>query len=144
MTRTLLSRRVLVVTALPLLCLDVTTDMPPRVTFGREAAAIVGAPLTPFSAAGVARRTTRRVIAADTAATTAAAQPAPAAQATPAPAVTLAPAAGTPAVGSVAATLPAGCTGVRAAGVEYQLCDGAYYRAAFQGDSLVYVVVPQP
>ena len=36
-------------------------------------------------------------------------------------------------------TLPGGC-GRRQGGVEYQKCGGVYYRAAFQGNNLVYVV----
>jgi hypothetical protein len=39
-----------------------------KVVFLREAEAIVGAPLTPVSVAGVARRTTRRVVATEAAA----------------------------------------------------------------------------
>jgi hypothetical protein len=57
------------------------------------------------------------------------------------PAQTAAPAAaGTPAVGSIVKTLPAGCTQEAKGGVEYQRCGNVYYRAAFQGNSLVYVV----
>ena len=45
-----------------------------------------------------------------------------------------------PAVGTVVASLPAGCVSAPVGGVEYQLCNGVYYRAAFKGDTLVYVV----
>ena len=48
--------------------------------------------------------------------------------------------AGAPAVGTVVATLPAGCVSAPKDGVEYQNCGGVYYRAAFQGNNLVYVV----
>ena len=55
------------------------------------------------------------------------------------PAVTP-PAAGTPLpLGSVVAALPAGCTSTPVGGVEYYYCGGNFYRAAFQGNTLVYV-----
>jgi hypothetical protein len=53
------------------------------------------------------------------------------------------PAAGTP-VGSIATTLPGKCVPVTVANVQYQSCAGSFYRAAFQGNSLVYVVVESP
>lgn len=132
-----------------------------------DAAAIVGAPLTPVSVAGVARRTTRRVVVASAATTSAAtasaasasaasanaaaqsaqasaAQAQSASQAATASAASAKAAAarpaGAPAVGSVVATLPAGCVPAQKDGVEYQNCGGVYYRAAFQGSNLVYVV----
>jgi uncharacterized iron-regulated membrane protein len=124
----------------------------------RDAHAIIGRPLSPVSVAGVARRTTRRAVVATSTTTAAAtsataqqqaataqqqsatAQQQAAAAQTP-PAQTAAPApAGTPAVGSIVKTLPAGCTQEAKGGVEYQRCGNVYYRAAFQGNSLVYVV----
>ena len=142
--------------------------------FAMEAAAIVGAPLTPVSVAGVARRTTRRVVVASAATTSAAttsaatasaasaqaaaqsaqasaaqaqsASQASAAQAQAAQAqaqaaqAAAARPAGAPAVGSVVSTLPAGCVSAPKGGVEYQNCGGVYYRSAFQGNNLVYVV----
>jgi hypothetical protein len=142
--------------------------------FAMEAVAIVGAPLTPVSVAGVARRTTRRVVVASAATTSAAtasaasasaasanaaaqsaqasaaqaqsASQASAAQASAAQAsaaqaqAAAARPAGAPAVGSVVSTLPAGCVSAPKGGVEYQNCGGVYYRAAFQGNNLVYVV----
>ncbi len=42
---------------------DFVVETSPQVSFVKEAQAIVGAPRTPVSAAGVARRTTRRVVA---------------------------------------------------------------------------------
>ena len=144
--------------------------------FAMEAAAIVGAPLTPVSVAGVARRTTRRVVVASAATTSAAtasaasanaaaqsaqasaaqaqsASQASAAQAEAAQAqaqaaqaqaqaaqAAAARPAGAPAVGSVVSALPAGCVSAPKGGVEYQNCGGVYYRAAFQGNNLVYVV----
>jgi hypothetical protein len=49
-------------------------------------------------------------------------------------------AAGTPLpVGAVVSTLPAGCTPKVVGGVEYHACGSNFYRAAFQGNTLVYV-----
>jgi len=45
-----------------LLLADLSSEAPLGIGFVRDAAAIIGAPLTPMSYAGVARRTTRRVI----------------------------------------------------------------------------------
>jgi glucose/arabinose dehydrogenase len=42
-------------------------------------------------------------------------------------------------LGTVVATLPPGCTSTPVGGVEYYYCGGNFYRAAFQGNSLVYV-----
>jgi hypothetical protein len=47
---------------------------------------------------------------------------------------------GAPAVGTIVAALPAGCTGTAKGGVEYYQCGSVYYRAAFQGNNLIYVV----
>ncbi len=92
----------------------------------REAHAIVGAPLTPGSVAGVARRTTRRAVVAGSAAAHASA-------------AASAPSSG-PAVGTVVTALPAGCVQEIQGGVAYQRCGSALYRPAFQGNNLVYVV----
>jgi len=134
----------------------------------RDAQAIVGAPLTPMSVAGVARRTTRAVVAtevvvASSASASAAAsataqqqkavaqqqaataqQQAAVAQQQAAVAQQQAQAAGVPAIGSVVPALPAGCTAVPINGVEHYRCGNVLYRSAFQGNNLVYVVVPQP
>jgi len=145
--------------ALPLLYLaGIAPDAPGGLTPLQDAHAVVGAPLTPVSAAGVARRTTRRVVVAETSATQAAAestaatqqqqaataqQQAATAQQQAATAQQLATAArppGAPAIGTVVTTLPAGCKPETRDGVEYQNCGGVYYRAAFQGANLVYVV----
>jgi len=180
MTRFRFIKPLLLVVGLPLLyVVDISTEPPLGLTLVREAGAIVGAPLTPVSVAGVARRSTYRAVAygsASTAAATSATaqqqaataqqqsataqqqsataqqqsvtaqqqsataqQQAAAAQTPPAP--TAAPVAtGTPAVGSIVNTLPAGCTQEAKGGVEYQRCGNVYYRAAFQGNNLVYVV----
>ena len=173
MTRSNLMKPLLLAVGLPLLYLaDISPEAPLGLTLVREAHAIVGAPLTPVSVAGVARRTTRRAVVA-TSTTTAAATSATAQQQSATaqqqsataqqqsataqqqsataqqqaaagqkpPAQTAAPAAaGTPAVGSIVKTLPAGCTQEAKGGVEYQRCGNVYYRAAFQGNSLVYGV----
>jgi hypothetical protein len=132
-------------------------------TLVRDAHGIVGAPLTPASVAGVARRTTRRVVAVEattvaaaTSATTqqqaaTAQQQAAVAQQQAATAqqqaavaqqqaAAASPAAAAPAVGSIVTTLPPGCTQVTKNGVAYQQCGAVFYRAAFQGPNLVYVV----
>jgi hypothetical protein len=69
--------------------------------------------------------------------TAAAQQQAAAAQqyAAPAPA----PAGNALPLGTVVTMLPAGCTTTPVGGVEYYYCGGNFYRASFQGNSLVYV-----
>ena len=47
-------------------------------------------------------------------------------------------------VGTVVQALPAGCTAVTVSGTAYQDCGGSFYRTAFQGNNLVYVVVEKP
>ena len=151
--------------AAPLLYLAaVTPDAPALLSLVPVAHAVVGAPLTPGSAAGVARRTTRRVVVAESSATQAAAassataqqqaataqqqsataqQQSATAQQQAATAQQQAAAArppGAPASGAVVSALPAGCKPETKNGVEYQNCGGVYYRAAFQGNNLVYVV----
>lgn len=157
MTRTELLKALSIATALPLLYLaNVALDATPRLALVRDAHAVVGAPLTPGSAAGVARRTTRRVVVATSAATsanTAAVQQQQAATAQQQAATAQQQAAtaqqqqaaaarppGAPPVGSVVTALPAGCKPETKNGVEYQNCGGVYYRAAFQSNNLVYVV----
>ncbi|MEN8752965.1 MAG: hypothetical protein AB1Z18_09350 [Desulfobacterales bacterium] len=50
------------------------------------------------------------------------------------------PAAGKPLpLGTVVSALPPGCTSTPVGGVEYYYCGGNFYRAVFQGNSLVYV-----
>ncbi len=104
---------------------------------------------------GVRRRTARRtavvvgssVYAADSARmaqaqqqAAAAQQQAPAQQQAAAAAPPPSAAGGTPLpLGTVVSTLPAGCTSTPVGGVEYYYCGGNFYRAVFQGNSLVYV-----
>jgi len=47
-------------------------------------------------------------------------------------------------VGTVVHALPSSCTAVTVGGTEFQECGGSFYRAAFQGNNLVYVVVERP
>jgi hypothetical protein len=91
---------------------------------------------------GVRRRTRRRTAvvvgsaaAAQTAATYQQAAPAPQQTAPPPPAASgkLLP------LGTVVSALPAGCTPTPVGGVEYYYCGGNFYRAAFQGNQLIYV-----
>ena len=86
--------------------------------FAPVAEAIVGAPMTPVSVAGVARRTARRTTAVVVAANT------------PPPAQPV------PATGMIA-TLPGNCV---AAGDLFQ-CGGAYYKPYMQGSTIVYARV---
>jgi hypothetical protein len=47
-------------------------------------------------------------------------------------------------LGTVVDTLPPGCTPTPVGGVEYYSCGANFYRAAFQGNNLVYVTTAQP
>jgi hypothetical protein len=119
---------------------DVAPEAPFGIDLVREAAAIIGAPLTPMSYAGVARRTTRRVVAVEATAASAATASAAAATAAAQPKPPPPQAAGPVPIGTVVRTLPAGCVATPIGGVEYYNCaPGVYYRAAFQGNNLVYV-----
>jgi hypothetical protein len=165
-----LSKALVLSLSLPFLFLaEVAPEAPLGLAMPREAAAIVGAPLTPVSVAGVARRTTRRVVVASSATTTAAVASSSAAASATAQqqavaqqqaataqqqqavakqqaevAQQQAQAAGVVPVGTVAAALPAGCVATPKEGVEYYQCGPNYYRAAFQGNNLVYVSVARP
>ena len=48
--------------------------------------------------------------------------------------------AGPPPPGTMVTTLPPGCTPTKLNGVEYQRCGSTYYKAAMQGETLVFVV----
>jgi hypothetical protein len=119
-----------------LVAVDFATDAPLGLRLMGDAHAIVGVPLSPVSYAGVARRTTRRVVA--TEATVATEQKAAAAAAAPPPAAP--PPAGPVPLGTVVHALPPGCAATPIKSVEYYNCaPGVYYRAVFQGNNLVYV-----
>ena len=170
MRRTGIVKAIVLGAALPMLFLaDLSGDAPSGIGMAREAYAVVGAPLTPVSVAGVARRTTRRAVVVGSAATqsttaataqqqtataqqqaataqqqaataqqqaaTAQAQTGATPQKVPSPA-----AAGAPATGSIVSALPGGCLQETKGGIAYQQCGGVYYRPAYQGNNLVYVV----
>jgi len=124
---------------------DLAWDKSPKMTFVKDAEAIIGRPLTPVSYAGVAPRTTRRVVYADTAvaASTAAAATASAAAYNPPPQAPPKASDGAP-IGTVVQSLPGGCKSVTVSGTEYYDCGGSFYKTAFQGNNLVYVVVQSP
>ena len=158
----------LVLTA-SMLCIPIANfqpDSPIRLSFVRNAEAIIGMPWTPLSFAGVARRTMYREaawnaaaynVAATNAATAnmayanayaaqtaaananAAAAQAAAANAAAAAAAAQQAAAGLP-VGTMVPSLPPGCTSTVINGVNYFNCGGVFYRAGFQGNNVVYVV----
>lgn len=130
-----------------LLMVGAAPESPLGITLVKDAAAIVGMPLTPVSFAGVARRTTRRAVVYGAAEQEAVAQQqaataqqqAAVAQQQAATAAAQRPA-GAPAIGTIVSSLPDGCTTSTLNNVQYQVCGGVYYRAAFQSNNLVYVV----
>nr|WP_199043528.1 hypothetical protein [Dyella sp. ASV24] len=93
-----------------------------------SAHAVIGMPLTPVSYAGVARRTARRTVAVASVATTTAVV------------ATTAAVASTVAVGTMVSMLPAGCASVHSGNATLFQCGGVYYRPAYQGPNVVYVV----
>src|SRR5215813_3350043 len=122
--------------------------------FVGNAEAIIGMPMTPLSVAGVARRSMYReavatsvvtsaavanAAAAQTAAANAAAAQAAAANAAAATAAAQQAASGLP-VGTIVPNLPPGCNSTVIGGVNYFNCSGIFYRAGFQGNSVVYIV----
>jgi hypothetical protein len=150
-----------------LLCIPITNfqpDSPLRLGFVRNAEAIIGLPWTPLSVAGVARRSMYRqaawnaaavnaaaanaaaanMAAANAAAAQQAAANASAAQAAAANAEAAAAAAQRAAaalpIGTTVPYLPPNCTSSVINGVNYFNCAGVYYRAGFQGNSVVYIV----
>lgn len=164
-------------TSRPLLKLSVAALCVPALYLGADspagaptllpsAHALIGLPFTPLSFAGVARRTTRRVVAMDASMATSTAAAAGAQQSALAQqqAATAQQQAATaqqqqavaqqqaavatqqsrppwaPAIGTVVQSLPGGCTPTPRGGVEYYDCSGVFYRSAFQGSNLVYVV----
>ena len=127
-----------------MLSVDFTYHPSSKVALVKEAEAIIGAPLTPFSYAGVARRTTRRVVGTQAAVATTAAATATAAAATAPPPPPQPSTVSAVPIGTVVQALPAGCTSVAVSGVNYYDCGGVFYKAAFQGNNLVYVVVQKP
>jgi hypothetical protein len=130
--KTILKTAVLSVCAGLLFMLDVPPEFPPQVEFVSEAHAVLG----------VRRRAVRRgvIIGSSMAAGSAAnAQSQPAAAPAPAPAPAPAASGKSLPLGTVVSSLPAGCTSTPVDGVEYYYCGGNFYKAAFQGNNLVYV-----
>ena len=132
--------------------IDLNKEIPVQISTAENAQAFIGRPATPMSYAGVARRTTYRRAATTTAvvATTASASAAAAASAAQQPTTVVvvnqaspAPVSAVP-IGTVVQTLPSGCKSVVVGGVKYTDCAGAFYKTAFQGNNLVYVVVESP
>ncbi len=111
---------------------DFSPEVPFLPVIAGDAGAVIGRPLTPLSAAGVARRTTRRAVYA-TSASTAAAQQEAAASQQQAAANRLPP-------GTVVTALPAGCQSTTVDGVSLFNCGGVMYQPTFQSNNLVYVV----
>jgi hypothetical protein len=148
--RTAMKRLVFVCLVVFICGVDFMGEISPRMTFVGNAEAIIGLPFTPLSCAGVARRTTRRLVATEAAVATT--EAAAAAYSAPPPstvAVETAPPSAAPAasavpIGTVVQALPGGCTSVAVNDVNYSDCGGVYYKAAFQGNNLVYVVVQRP
>jgi hypothetical protein len=143
---------------------DFLPESPLRVGFVKNAEAIIGMPWTPYSFAGVARRSmyaesvyhaaavnaaaanaaAANMAYANAAASQAAAANAAAAQAAAANAAAAAAAAQRAAsvlpIGTMVPSLPPGCTSTVIGGVNYFNCGGVYYRAGFQGNNIVYIV----
>jgi len=124
-----------------LMLMDVPVWLPEPANFVGEANAIIGRPITPLSYAGVARRTSRRVVRrnvaySSAAATTYTTAPAPT---QPAPPPANRPA-GAPPIGTVVNQLPSGCVSSPQGGIEYFNCNGVFYRPVVQGNNLVYMV----
>ncbi len=146
----------------------IETQAPLGIRLVPDAHAIIGLPFTPLSFAGVARRTAFRTMmwsgaAASASAATAAQHQAAAAQQQAAAAQQQAAAAqqqaaaaqhqaaaaaapGHPPQRDIScrsvrwcSSLPAGCISTPVGGRDYFYCGGNFYRAAFQGNNLVYV-----
>lgn len=107
--------------------------LPVELTLVPEAQAILG----------VRRRAFRRgVIIGSSEEAAAQAQSQPAAAPPPAPAAPPPAAAGAPLpLETVVQILPAGCVSTPTDGIQYYYCGGNFYRASFQGTSVVYVTV---
>jgi hypothetical protein len=164
--KTFLLPIVLTVSLLLMSIADFLPESPLRLGFVSDAEAIIGLPRTPFSVAGVARRSMYReaAVATTAAVTTAAATSAAAANAAAANAAAeQAAAANTAAaqaaaanaaaaaaaahqassalpIGTIVPSLPPGCSSTVISGVNYFNCAGVYYRAGFQGNNIVYIV----
>ncbi len=123
--------------------LRVDLGAPGLVRLDSAAHAWVGAPMTPASYAGVARRTARRttaVVAGSASASAGASQQQAAAAQQEAAAAQQQAAASRLPIGTTVSALPSGCTTINISGADYFDCGGTYYRTAFQSGNVVYVV----
>lgn len=109
-----------------------------------SAQAVIGVPVSPVSYAGVARRHTRRAVAVTSSAAASSAAASSAQQQQTTQAAPPPQSSGTLPIGAVVTTVPTGCTPFTKDNVQYYTCQGNYYRAAYQGNNLVYSVVPKP
>jgi hypothetical protein len=122
----------------PLLPLQLVPDAHAILGVRRRTAVVVGTEVHAADEAQMAQAQQQTAVAQQQAA--AAQQQAAAAKQQAAAAPPPAAAAGSPLpLGTVVAALPAGCTSTPVGGVEYYYCGGNFYRAVFQGNSLVYV-----
>ena len=118
---------------IPLLPVQLVPDAQAILGARRRTAVVVGTEVHAADEAQIAQAQQQTAAAQQQAA--AAQQQAAAARPAPPPA-----AAGNPLpLGTVVAALPAGCTSTPVGGVEYYYCGGNFYRAVFQGNTLVYV-----
>ena len=127
--------------------IDVLNEFPSELNSVNEAQAWVRGPVGVggVGVAGVARRTTRRVVVGTAAVTTTAAATAPQTVIVEqAPAQPSAQATTAVPIGTVVPALPAGCSSVTVQGANYFNCAGVYYKPSFQGNNLIYVVVEKP
>jgi hypothetical protein len=135
--KTILKTAVLSVCTGLLFMLDVPPEFPLHVEFVSEAHAIMGVRRRAFRRGAIIGSSVAAEETAAAAASQPAAAPPPAAAPAPAPA---AAASGKPLpLGTVVSSLPAGCTSTPVGGVNYYYCGGNFYKAAFQGNNLVYV-----
>jgi hypothetical protein len=122
-----------------LFLVDVPPQFPLHVELVPEAHAIFGVRRRAFRRGAIVGASVAATdVAVDSAAYAAAAPPpapAPAAAPAPAPAADDKPLP----LGTVVSSLPAGCTSTPVGGVDYYYCGGNFYKAAFQGNTLVYV-----
>jgi hypothetical protein len=135
--KTILKTAVLSVCTGLLFLVDVPPQFPLHVEYVPEAHAILGVRRRAFRRGAVVGASVAATDVAVVGATNAAAsQPA----AAPAPAAPAPAADGKPLpLGTVVNSLPAGCTSTPVGGVDYYYCGGNFYKAAFQGNNLVYV-----
>jgi hypothetical protein len=124
----------------PLLPVPLVSDANAIIGVRRRTAVVVGTEVHAADEAQIAQSQQQTAVAQQQAAAAqqeAAAAKQQAAAAAPAPPLA---AAGKPLpMGTVVAALPAGCTSTPVGGVEYYYCGGNFYRAVFQGNTLVYV-----